>query len=113
MTFWLNAGAVLGVLVAFVALISACCAAALKALRAGRRVSRFLDEFLGDGKTPGLVERVETLDASVGRVSAEVFPNGGGSLRDALDDVRRELRDYVRAASGRAAETATKGAPHE
>jgi transposase len=101
---WETAGIVVGTLGGFLAFVGAVCAALVKAGRAARRVSRFLDEFLGHDGEPGLVERFETLTATVERISAQVFPNGGSSLRDAVDGVRSELIDHLRVADERTAE---------
>lgn len=101
MSAWSNAGIVIGVLAAGLTLIGAWCAALVKAGRAARRVSRFLDEFLGHGDEPGLVERVDGLAETVERIKAQVLPNGGSSLRDAVDQVRSELREHIRTANSR------------
>lgn len=109
MTGWINAGIVVGVLAGGLTFIGAWCAALVKAGRAVRRVSRFLDEFLGHDGEPGLVQRVDSLASTVDamtvkveRIKAQVMPNGGSSLRDAVDQVRNELREHIRTANARA-----------
>jgi hypothetical protein len=65
--------------------------AARHAWRLSNRITHFLDSYFGqparDGLAPrpGMEARIETLSANVGRITVQVFPNGGTSLRDAVD----------------------------
>lgn len=105
MSAWETAGVIAGVAGGILALLGGLCAAAVKGVRAVRRVSRFLDQWLGHGvgvnRVPGVIERVECLDERTRRVEAQVFPNGGGSLRDAIDAAREQLTEHLQSASAR------------
>lgn len=64
-----------------------------------RRVSHFLDDYNGqparDGlpARPGLVARLSTLEGLLQHVVAETQPNHGGSLRDSLNRLERDVGD--------------------
>lgn len=100
MTAWETAGAVVAVAGGALALLGGLGAAAVKGGRLLRRVSRFLDQWLGHGhgteRVPGVIERVELLDRRSKAVEGQVFPNGGSSLRDAVEHVRGQV-EAVRA----------------
>jgi len=96
---WQNAGVIFATLVGFLALIGTTCAALVKAGRFIARTGRLLDQLLGHGegpdRVPGLIERVNGMGDELTRVKAQVLPNGGGSLRDAVDELRKRFDDYV------------------
>lgn len=99
MSVWQNAGVIFAALVGFLALVGSLCAALIKAGRFLSRTARLLDQFLGHGegpeRVPGLVERVDQMGDELARVKSQVLPNGGGSLRDAVDELRKRFDDYV------------------
>lgn len=59
--------------------------------RLGRRTSRFLDVWEGVGDTPGVDERLRTVE---GR-TAQLERNGGGSVKDAVDRIDKQLREHI------------------
>lgn len=66
------------------------------AWRTARKVGRFLDSWFGhDGQEPipqriaALEQGMARLDGRVQRIDAEMRPNGGASMRDAVDRVVR------------------------
>lgn len=102
--WWIDVGIIGGI---FVSLLSGATALARKPLRWLRDEVRFRNEFREDWRgvpdrpgvpgRPGLPERVF-------RIEAEVHPNGGGSMKDAVDAIReiatrteRKLEDHLRA----------------
>lgn len=97
-------GVVVATATAGVALIGALGAAVVKGVRAGRRTSRFLDQWLGHGegaeRVPGVIERVETLDARTRKIELQVFPNSGGSLRDAVTRLETGFAEHLRMGPG-------------
>lgn len=62
-----------------------------------RRLARLADEFIDDWRgaaarpgvpgRPGVMERLGTIEQTMGTVAHEVRPNGGASMRDAVDRV--------------------------
>lgn len=69
--------------------------------RSARRLGHLLDEVLGmeargaRPAVPGWAARLDEIQADVGKIKAQVFPNGGTSLRDAVDDVNVKLEDHL------------------
>ena len=65
--------------------------------RALSRVTRFLDDFMGEparagvAERPGVMARLQSLTEEVTQIRAQVIPNGGSSLRDAVDRVSADL----------------------
>lgn len=70
-----------------------------RALRGLRKLGRLTDRVLGvpaDGDTParpGLLAQVDKLAADVAGLTAEMRPNGGSTLRDAVNRVEKKLGD--------------------
>lgn len=99
MNAWETAGAIVGSITAFLAFVGALCAAAVKGVRAARRMTRFLDQWFGHGegveRVPGVLERVSQLDARGRRVEGQVFPNGGSSLRDTVEVIHGQLAEHL------------------
>ncbi|WP_424639937.1 hypothetical protein [Embleya sp. AB8] len=66
-------------------------------VRTGRRVETFMDDWYGEeGRPgvparPGLMERVGGMEERLARMEHELHPNGGLSLRDAVDRTNRQL----------------------
>ncbi|WP_018559286.1 MULTISPECIES: hypothetical protein [unclassified Streptomyces] len=64
----------------------------------GRKVNFFIDDFYGEAARPGvparpgLLERVSGVEETLAGVVHELHPNDGGSLRDAVDQANRRLR---------------------
>ncbi|MDX3237193.1 hypothetical protein PV392_16245 [Streptomyces sp. ME03-5709C] len=64
----------------------------------GRRTNQFIDDFYGEEARPGvparpgLMERMSGMEERLAAVYHEVFPNDGGSLRDAVDQANARLR---------------------
>jgi outer membrane murein-binding lipoprotein Lpp len=113
---WLHAassasGGAANWIVAWVAIATAACTAlaflgrrlwhlrqrALHLLAAARQV---LGDFTGtEGRPgiparPGVMEQLSALSDAVARLNAQVIPNGGSSLRDAVDQVADDLREH-------------------
>ncbi|MGV2914526.1 hypothetical protein [Streptomyces alfalfae] len=72
--------------------------------RFGRRVDEFIDDWRGEPSRPGVparpgvMERMEGLEDRMGgveddlqRIKHELYPNSGGSLRDAVDQANARL----------------------
>jgi hypothetical protein len=76
---------------------------ATRPLRAlGRRVEDFIDDWTGvPGRPgveqrPGVMERLDRIERTVGIVAHEVRPNGGSSMRDAVDRVDSRTASLTR-----------------
>ncbi|MEU8870418.1 hypothetical protein AB0D24_04495 [Streptomyces javensis] len=67
------------------------------ALHFGRRVNEFMDDWAGEEARPGVpgrpgvMERVGAIEERLQRVEHELYPNSGGSLRDAVDLANERL----------------------
>ncbi|MFD6128583.1 hypothetical protein ACFWC2_14715 [Streptomyces diastaticus] len=67
------------------------------ALRLAGRVDDFMDDWAGQEERPGVpgrpgvMERVGAIEARLHRVEHELYPNSGGSLRDAVDRANERL----------------------
>ncbi|MFE7354898.1 hypothetical protein ACFU8Q_17285 [Streptomyces sp. NPDC057543] len=67
------------------------------ALHLGGRVAEFMDDWSGEEERPGVpgrpgvMERVSGIEARLSRVEHELYPNSGGSLRDAVDLANHRL----------------------
>ena len=60
-------------------------------LRVERRGRQLANGLLGDEHHPGMLRRMDQLDQEVARINAQVHPNSGTSLRDAVDRIERDL----------------------
>ncbi|MEW2633328.1 hypothetical protein AB0903_17150 [Streptomyces sp. NPDC048389] len=66
-------------------------------IRLGHRVDHFIDDWYGEPSRPGIparpgvLERVGAIEDRLGRVEHELYPNSGGSLRDAVDQANARL----------------------
>ncbi|MEU5834451.1 hypothetical protein ABZ820_12375 [Streptomyces diacarni] len=67
------------------------------ALLLTRRVEHFMDDWAGEEERPGVpgrpgvMERVSAIEDRLTRFEHELYPNSGGSLRDAVDLANRRL----------------------
>ncbi|MEU9576332.1 hypothetical protein [Streptomyces chilikensis] len=65
--------------------------------RLSRRVNEFMDDWQGEPERPGVparpgvMERMASMEDRLSRVEHELHPNSGASLRDAIDRVNRRL----------------------
>ncbi|MFF4755543.1 hypothetical protein ACWD5R_32050 [Streptomyces sp. NPDC002514] len=65
--------------------------------RLGRRIDQFIDDWQGEPARPGLparpgvMERMSGMEDRLTRVEHELYPNSGGSLRDAVDLANHRL----------------------
>ncbi|MFD6936251.1 hypothetical protein ACFWAP_08880 [Streptomyces goshikiensis] len=66
-------------------------------VRLGRRVDQFMDDWYGEeGRPgvpdrPGVMERMSGIEDRLRRFEHELYPNSGGSLRDAVDLANERL----------------------
>lgn len=80
------AGALAGAMIAVGTVVIATIRLIVGAVRSTRRIARLLDRVLGTREEhgrPGFPSALDRVDA----IHAQVFPNGGGSLRDAVDNL--------------------------
>lgn len=70
---------------------------ARRARRVAHRVEKFIDDWQGvaprpgvEGR-PGVMQRLADIEHRVGVIAAEVRPNGGSSLRDAVSRVEASV----------------------
>ncbi|WP_181387239.1 hypothetical protein [Streptomyces sp. Act143] len=67
------------------------------ALQLFQRTTQFLDDWYGEGPRPGVparpgvLERMAGMEERLARVYHEVYPNGGDSLRDAVNQANDRL----------------------
>jgi hypothetical protein len=47
----------------------------------------------GRAKTPGVIARLETLEAGLRKVRSEVSPNGGKSIKDVVNRIENRLEE--------------------
>lgn len=86
---------------AVVALATAVAGCAAWGLRWGWRIltrtTHFLDDFMGEParqgvpERPGVMKRLQCLTEEIAKIQAQVIPNGGSSLRDAVDQLTADL----------------------
>lgn len=71
------------------------------AWRGFRNLGHLIDELLGveargsRPAVPGWAARLDQIQGDVSKIRDQVFPNGGTSLRDAVDDVRHRFDEHV------------------
>ncbi|MEU7323443.1 hypothetical protein ABZ682_23255 [Streptomyces griseoviridis] len=67
------------------------------ALHLSRRTTQFFDDWYGEGARPGVaarpgvLERMSQMEERLAQVYHEVYPNGGDSLRDAVNQANDRL----------------------
>jgi len=61
---------------------------------------KFIDDWYGSDDKPGITQRLndgqehfEKIDAELAIIKAELFNNGGSSLRDSIDRIERAVTD--------------------
>jgi len=61
-------------------------------------MTRFMDDWYGTEEYPGVVERLahgnarfDNIEKEIGIVKAELFNNGGSSLRDSIDRIEKAV----------------------
>ncbi|GAB3224083.1 hypothetical protein GCM10027447_12320 [Glycomyces halotolerans] len=59
-----------------------------------RQVRTFLEDWNGEPERPGVPARPGVLER-LERLDAQVHPNSGSSLRDAVDETRQLLRGHI------------------
>ncbi len=70
-------------------------------IKTGRKWDMFLEDWHGTearpGRpaVPGIMQRMVDLEEGLRLIRHEVFPNSGGSLRDAVDRLERQATDLV------------------
>jgi hypothetical protein len=65
-------------------------------LRAERRARRIANGLLGDGQQPGILTHLRLLDDRTAAIEAQMHPNSGHSLRDAVNGLDAQLHDAAR-----------------
>ncbi|MEH0410996.1 hypothetical protein [Streptomyces scabiei] len=93
-----------GALSLLVGLGTVCWRVVRGSVRLGRRVDEFIDDWSGEPSRPGvpprpgvmermggLEDRMGGLEEELQRIKHELYPNSGGSLRDAVDLANRRL----------------------
>ncbi|GGX37779.1 hypothetical protein [Streptomyces chryseus] len=66
-------------------------------VRIAKRVDYFIDDWYGEPGRPGIpdrpgvMERIGGIEDRLTRVEHELYPNSGGSLRDAVDQANERL----------------------
>lgn len=71
------------------------------AWRAARKLGHLFDELLGieargsRPAVPGWAERLDQIQVDVSRIKTQVFPNGGTSLRDAVDHLADRVDGHL------------------
>lgn len=85
------------VVTAVVGVLAALWRAARRARRVAHRVEEFIDDWQGvppragvEGR-PGVMQRLADIEHRVEAIAAEVRPNGGSSLRDAVSRVEASV----------------------
>ena len=66
-------------------------------LRVERRGRQLVNGLLGDEHHPGIVARVDQLSGDLAGIKAELCPNHGSSLRDAVDRIEVGLASHAAA----------------
>jgi hypothetical protein len=59
-----------------------------------KRIREFLDDFYGEVARPGVPGRPGVM-VQLSAIKAELHPNHGSSLRDAVDATRRLVEDHI------------------
>lgn len=71
-----------------------------KTWRGLRSIGHLVDDLRGEPARPGvparpgIMDRLAQVETDVARVRAEVTPNGGGSMKDAVGRIETKLREH-------------------
>jgi hypothetical protein len=90
-----------GIAAALVAVVAGVAAVVRWGRRLARNVEDFIDDWRGTPSRPGVperagvMERLATIERRTEVVAHEVRPNGGASLRDAIDRVDRRTEQIA------------------
>jgi hypothetical protein len=84
-------------------------------VRSGKKWDMFLEDWHGTearpGRpaVPGIMQRMVDLEAGLLEIRHEVFPNSGGSLRDAVDRLEGQFREVTLIPTQRSGDSALTG----
>jgi hypothetical protein len=74
------------------------------AYRLSKTWFKFIEDWNGDENNPGIVERLkqgderfDRIENEIGYIKAELFTNGGSSMRDAIDRIEKSTSKPKRA----------------
>ncbi|MEU0797184.1 hypothetical protein ABZ342_44580 [Amycolatopsis sp. NPDC005961] len=87
--------AIVGLVLGALAAVGAAWKVLKPAFLAVRRISHFFDDWFGEQARPGVPERpgvmarLEQMQVDLDKVKHEMWPNSGGSLRDAVDRLEK------------------------
>jgi hypothetical protein len=102
MPHWITALTV-GQLLLWLAAATAVLAALRKVVPAVRKAGRVLDDVIGAPGHPGVLDRLDALERKLqetadlaGSAVVQMHPNGGSSMRDQLDAMRRAQEEILR-----------------
>lgn len=93
---WIGAGVVLGVIMSALAL-AGLIGKPLRKL--ARQNDEFREDWYGQPARPGR-DAVPGVPERLARMEKELHPNGGGTLRDAINRVEQRLEDHIRSHGG-------------
>ena len=88
-------GVVLGVIVAALAVLGAAVAGGRTVLRLYRGLTNLVEDWRGEparpgvAGRPGVMARLERIELRQQRIEAQLLPNGGASLRDAVNRIEQ------------------------
>lgn len=68
---------------------------AAKAWQVLRKISSAVDDWQGEPARPGVLERPGVM-TRLAAIEAQLHPNGGASLRDAVDDLAKQMDQHLK-----------------
>jgi hypothetical protein len=92
--------AIIGVVLGALAAIGAAWKVLKPVFSAVRRLSHFVDDWFGEPERPGVparpgvMPRLETMQSDLDKIKHELWPNSGGSLRDAVDRLEKAAKSH-------------------
>jgi hypothetical protein len=96
-----SVGVLLAAILAAAGILGLALKTARKAWKGLRNLGHLVDELLGieargsRPAVPGWAARLDQIQEDLGKVKAQVFPNGGSSLRDAVDGLSDRLDSHL------------------